>query len=614
MSKQISQKFRKLDDIEHCLLRPGRYIGSIAPHTSQAWSYDEANKTMVRQELTWCPALLKVFDEVISNSVDFSKTVDGSHVTFIKVNVDRETGMISVMDDGGIPVVKHPEHDQWIPELIYELKAGSNFNDEEEGADNQFGTGQNGEGAALTAIFSKEFYVTTADGKNQLYQIRSNNSRSKTDPKIKPSNKHFTTIEWLPDYEKFGLKNLDLDNYAMLVKRTVDIAGCNPKLKVFLNGERITIKDFNDYVGMFQEEFIYDSNEYWKVALAHAEEGFEHISFVNGTMTKLGGPHVDYIVNQLCIKLREFFNKKHKIDVKPSELRPHFRLFIDAQIVRPRYDSQTKDNLITEVRNFGTTFDISDKFIKQVLKSPIIQSVLDWVEAKAKADELAQLRKLNKDVGKSDPKKVEKFSDANERVQRHLCECYLSEGDCIEENTKVRCIQNGELKDTSIGNLKCGDLVLTHQNKFETVTQITYSVKNVMKLKTSIGEILVSENHRLLVFNKITNQIYWEHIKNLNTNDFQLVRSTLLDIFHIEIISKELENDIYTLKFEIEPGISDDIISSPTHNFYVFDINDLTYKMINAKELNKDFHFLTFRYKYNINNGRIENENQNTQL
>lgn len=445
--KTIAEKFQKLSEIDHVLLRPGRYVGSIAPHTDETWLYDPTTKRMVRKPATWCPALLKVFDEIISNSVDFSKTKDGSHLTTIKVTFDQTDGSIVVFDDGGIVVAKHPEHDQWVPELIYELRAGSNFNDEEEGADNEFGTGQNGEGAALTSIFATSFHVHTCDGTNQFDQTHLENSKKKTNPKVRPGARRGTTITWTPDYEKFGLTGLDDDNLAILVKRVVDVAGTNPKLKVVLNGEHIKIKDFQDYVELYTGEYAFEGNEHWKVAVAHSDNGFQHTSFVNGTLTRIGGPHVDYIRHQICNKLREYFNKKHKVDLKPSELSNHFQLFIDAQIIRPRYDSQTKDNLITEAKAFGTSIELSDKLIKKLINSEIIASVLDWVKAKEQADINAQLRKLARDNNKANPNAVEKFSDAVEKRERIKCELYLSEGDSARSS-----IQNARGKNPYIGS------------------------------------------------------------------------------------------------------------------------------------------------------------------
>ena len=67
----IDKKFQKLDDISHVIARPGMYIGSIKPHTSVKWIVEE-NK-MVQREITYNPGFLKIFDEIITNSVDESK-------------------------------------------------------------------------------------------------------------------------------------------------------------------------------------------------------------------------------------------------------------------------------------------------------------------------------------------------------------------------------------------------------------------------------------------------------------------------------------------------------------------------------------------------------------
>jgi DNA topoisomerase-2 len=430
----VAKKFKKLDEISHVLLRPSRYIGSIAKHTELTWVYDTASKKMVRREVTWVPAFLKIFDELLSNSIDHSKTSDGKHLDQIRIYYDQATGEITCYDNGGIPVVMHEEHGQYVPDMIYDLRAGSNFNDNdaETADDNQFVTGQNGEGAALTAIFSKEFRVQTADGKHQFLQTRSENANKKSNPKVIESDKNFTRITYIPDYERFGMTGLDDDTVAILLKRVVDAAGTNPKLKVYINSERILIRDFADYIETYlpseNPEYVYEANDHWKVGIS-ASEGFEHISFVNGTHTRVGGVHIDYIRNQICNKLREFFKKKHKVDVKPSDLSNHFRLYIDATIVRPRYDSQTKDNLITEFSAFGTRIDLSDKFIQKITKTSIVQSVLEWIEAKEIAENLRKLKDMNKQVGKADPRKIEKFVDATERNDRKNCVLFVAEGD-----------------------------------------------------------------------------------------------------------------------------------------------------------------------------------------
>lgn len=436
--KTIEEKYKKLDEISHVLLRPGRYIGSINPHTANSWvvgkkvvsdgdcTLKETDQpAMVQQELTWCPALLKIYDEVISNSVDFSKTIEGKHVTTIKAEINKETGELSVWDDGGIVVKKHAEYGQYIPEMIFELRSGSNFDDD----DDSVLTGQNGEGAALTSIFSTSFRVETCDGKNKFVQTHFENSRTKTEPVVSGSSKHYTKISFIPDYARFGLKGLDDGNYQRLIKRVYDVAGCNPKLKVYLNGEHIKIKSFEDYIRLYTDEFVFEENQHWKLGIGHSEDGFKHISFVNGTETLVGGNHISYVSDQITDRLREYFKKKHKVEVRPADIRQHLLLFIDATIIKPRYSSQTKEDLITEKKDFGTSFEVTDKMIAKMVKSPVIQSVLDWVEAKEQAAKAAEARKLNKDLDRVNLRKITKFTDASNKDKREECMLFICEGD-----------------------------------------------------------------------------------------------------------------------------------------------------------------------------------------
>ena len=61
-------KYKKLTDIEHVLLRPGMYVGSIKHRTDRLAVYDGEKFDM--KSVTYNPAFLKIFDEIVSNSVD----------------------------------------------------------------------------------------------------------------------------------------------------------------------------------------------------------------------------------------------------------------------------------------------------------------------------------------------------------------------------------------------------------------------------------------------------------------------------------------------------------------------------------------------------------------
>lgn len=415
----VDKKFQKLDDIEHVILRPGMYIGSIKPHTSNKWLIN--NGSVELKETTYNPGFLKIFDEIITNSVDESKR-KGSKLNTIKVNVD--SNLIKIWDNGGIPVVQHSEHKEWIPEMIFSnLKAGSNFDDTEA----RSWAGTNGVGSTLTNIYSKSFSISTCDGKKQFFQTFSNNMRVRTEPKVSKSSKNHTEISFVTDFEKFGMTEIDQHHFKMIEKRVYDLAACNTHLKIHFNDTLLKFDSFEDYVKLYVKDYFYETlkDKTWSVGIALSENGFQQVSFANSTETYDGGTHVDYIMNQIISSMREFFMKKHKVDVKPSELKNHMFLFLDSTIINPSFSSQTKEKLITEVKDFGTTFEISNKLIQSILKSEIVNSILDWIQQKKSAEDSKLQRELNKKLSKI---KVEKLIDAKGK-DRWKCSIGLFEGD-----------------------------------------------------------------------------------------------------------------------------------------------------------------------------------------
>jgi DNA topoisomerase-2 len=417
-NKKVEEIWKELTPEEHVLMKPGMYLGAVKKQISEVWLVE--NNRMVLKEVEYLPAFIKLFDEIISNSVDESKR-QGSKLDTIKVHL--KDNYISVWDNGGIPCVIHKEKGQYIAEMVFSsLRAGSNFDD----SDERIVVGTNGLGSVLVNLFSKEFVVSSCDGKKRFYQEYSDNMSKRTTPKITNYKKNHTEIKFLTDFEKLTLEGIDDIHYQLLYKRVFDLAGINSNINFYFNDVKINIPKFDDYIKHYTESYIIDNNKHrWKLAIAHSNNGFRQISFANGAHTTDGGTHVDYILNQIIVKLRSFFEKKYKIDVKPSELKNHIMLFLDAEVINPAFNSQTKEKLITEIKDFGTEYIVSDKFIQSILKSEIINSILDWVSQKKKADESRLAREINKNISKI---KVEKLIDAKSK-DRWKCSIGIYEGD-----------------------------------------------------------------------------------------------------------------------------------------------------------------------------------------
>jgi DNA topoisomerase-2 len=173
-------------------------------------------------------------------------------------------------------------------------------------------------------------------------------------------------------------------------------------------------------------DIFYEEGERWKIGVGLSEDGFQQVSFVNSVETRDGGTHVEYVANQITNWLRERIKKKHRVEVKPSELRNHMFLFVEASIVNSGFSSQTKEKLITEPKDFGSYHEVSEKTLKLIFNSEIIKQLLDWIQQKKLADERKQLRALNKFLDKT---KIIKLIDAKSKDKRDKCTLAIFEGD-----------------------------------------------------------------------------------------------------------------------------------------------------------------------------------------
>ena len=362
---------------------------------------------------------------------------------YIKVTIDKENNSISVKNGGkGIPIEIHKEYNIYVPQLIFgNLLTSSNYNDDIKKTTG----GRNGYGAKLTNIFSKKFIVETADKKNgKIYkQIFSNNMLKVTEPEIKKYNKEdFTCITFQPDLQKFKMDKLDNDIISLFIKRVYDMSGVTPKsVNVYYNEEKINIRNFQDYISMYtnaikdedeEDAIIYyeQPNERWEIGMSLSESQFQQVSFVNSISTSKGGTHVNYVTDKIVQKILEIIQKKNKtLNIKPQHVKQHIWIFVNCLIENPAFDSQTKETLTTKKDEFGSSFDLSDKYVKQILNSGIIERCLRY--AKTREEERC-LKKLNGKNKKSVRLLgIEKLDDANLAGTRNSDKCtlILTEGD-----------------------------------------------------------------------------------------------------------------------------------------------------------------------------------------
>ena len=439
MASNDLNKYQKKSDKEHILDNPDMYIGSIENVDANEFIYDSSNIT--RKNISYIAGLYKLFDECIVNCRDHAVRMEqliksnpdnNNPLTYIDISIDEE-GIITFTNDGnGIDVAEHPEYKLWIPEMIFaHLRTSTNYDKSEK----KIVGGKNGYGIKLVFIWSSWGKIETVDHTRGLKYIQEfhNNLDIIDKPKItKCKTKPYTKVSFKPDYKRLGLnKGLSEDMLNLFKRRIYDIAAVtNKNIKVKLNSQLVPIKTFQQYVKMIisDTEHKYESpDERWEYVIALAPEGeFYQMSFVNGIYTSKGGKHVDYIMNQIIKKITLYIKNKKKVDVKPSAIRENIALFLRCDIENPSYESQTKDFMNTPSSKFGSSCEVSDKFIENICKMGIMSSACAITEVKENKSQKKTDGSKNKNI-----RGIPKLVDANYAgtAKSKDCMLILCEGD-----------------------------------------------------------------------------------------------------------------------------------------------------------------------------------------
>ena len=319
-----------------------------------------------------------------------------------------------------------------------------------------------------TNAFSTMFYGESRDGSRQLKQSQTwtNNMSSVTPAKITSwKGKTGVTVRFQLDWKRFNMTEMDDDFIRMLDKRVYDLAATTDEsVKIYLNGKMVPQKTFDKYISLYiggvraggkrsvktyqnqvteaalkaQFKDISDSDIAmmkgikWDVGVAKSEDGYQHVSFVNGLTCWKGGSHVNYISKQLVTKvgnkLRAILKKKNKenIKIKPEYIRDHIFLFVNSVIVDPRFSSQSKEECTSDPSEFGYECDLDEEFIDDIIKKcELEEAVIRFAEYKSV------------DLTKTDGKRVanvtgipnfEDAHNAGKKGKSRECKLVITEG------------------------------------------------------------------------------------------------------------------------------------------------------------------------------------------
>lgn len=515
MVKTIEQKYKELSEQEHVLLRPGMYVGSVKPELSTQFVFDYKEQMMVQKEVEYVPAILKLIDEIISNSTDEYRRPDNIGLTQISVTVMKDNTIV-IEDNGGIPVVKHKEAGIMVPQLIFgRMRTSSNYNDDED----RSGLGTNGVGSSLTNIFSSYFGVMTDDGKKRWLGNWKNNMSEFYDEEIEKSSKknHGTRITFHLDFSRFeGIDKFDRTFKDIILTRCINAAAANPGLKVTYKDADVCgeyrFDNFKDYIDLYRnyvtlKDCIEMKDEHKHVYVY--PDGAINIGFVNGGICNKG-THVKALHQIINTTVCDFLKKKDKIDLLPRQVDGNYSMFCDLTISNPSYDSQTKECLTTPVEKFykdeNVKFELPNKFLDSVVKSEIIDNVRDWYKKKCEAEDQRAIRKINREISKG-LKRPDKFITCTSKKKQEK-QLWIFEGDsakaafrnCRDPHTQAGYIMRGvpksawnESPTTIMKNEVYNDLVTILGLKFGD----TFDINDLKFNKIVISSDMDNDGHHI---------------------------------------------------------------------------------------------------------------------
>lgn len=411
----MDEKFQKLTDREHMLLRPAMYIGSVTPEETTRFVFETQKK------ITVSTGLLKIVNELIDNSVDEYIRAGFPKKMVISVHMTRES--VTVEDNGrGIPVEKY--NGQWRPQVAWtEAKAGTSF------SVNRVGPGANGVGSVVANVFSQKFIGITRDGKNQCIVSCSDNMnkiKTKVSTNTDPTGTK-VTIE--PDFERFGITEFSQDYFDMIEGRLTLLAVTYPDICFKFNDVLQNVKPKTYFERYGNDPVVFEGDDFVAAILPSDEEEYVQRSAIDGLDLIQGGTHETIISRELSYALRELIRRKHKIDLSPLEIKRGLKLiFIGKNFPNMEFESQTKEKLTNAEKDVKAWLgDIDyEKLAKKVFREESIIEPI--IRAKLAKQMAAEQRAVALAMKKQAKKHVEKHIEAKakDKSKRRLIIC---EGD-----------------------------------------------------------------------------------------------------------------------------------------------------------------------------------------
>ena len=362
-----TEQFRILTARQHVRERIGMYMGSSSKEEIERFVLGQWTKAK------YVPALSKMVDEILDNSIDEAIRTNFKYANKINVSIDGDK--VTVTDNGrGIPQDKI--FDETSKENILrpvaawtKVNAGTSFDDE------RVTIGTNGVGSAATNFLSKCFVGKTwSNGKSVQLDCKDGADTLK----IKKGNKagNGTEVSFVPDFDLFEVDSIaELDTITLIEDRLISLQMAFPEIQFSFNKKKVMINNFKKYSEMFSDTVIMEKTNNLSYFIAPSEDGFRTNSYINGVNTRQGGTYVDYFMNSIIDELVVKIKRRHKVEVLKTTIKSGLTFVMFARnFVNPKFDSQTKERLTNPFGNVKEHLEICQVRDAQWLAQKILNT------------------------------------------------------------------------------------------------------------------------------------------------------------------------------------------------------------------------------------------------
>lgn len=575
---------QELDGLEHIILRPTMYIGSL----------DKAGNThLVR--------------EVIDNSIDEYLNGYGNKIT---IEISNEKGYCKVTDEGrGIPP-------KAIEKAFTKLHSSGKFNKNEY----SISSGLNGVGTTCVNALSKKFIVYSFRDGYEWKQEFSNGKTKTQLEKIKKSNKTGTIVEFYPNEKVILSKEFDFDilkdecNMKSYINKNLNLTIINLDTKEkfeYFHKEGIIdyINENNLITNIISFNKIFDYKNYKidiDLAFAYKKESkpIEIKTFCNSLYMKDGGTpetgfkmSISKIIKSYIIDNNLLSKKDSKLNITGDNIQESIVAIISIKHPEPLFFGQTKDKLTnTEVQGF------IQKLLNEELSQWLVDNskqakiICNKIILSAKASEAA--KKAKETVVKKSENVFSSVSDLSKLapcISKTDNEIFITEGnsasstakECRNKENQAIYSLRGKIKNTNnlstqliLKNKETADLAYIMTNEKDGID----NKFDINKLRYDRVIIMADSDYDGLHITELVICYFYRHMKELVEQGHLYV--ALSPLYSIIENNKKI---YFRDQNEFDKYLIEKIIKN-----YKFMIND-------KKELNtKQIKFLLSSYeKYN---------------